>query len=143
MSSGKGLSRPRGETEAEKTLRKRRESEQKGAQMVDSRSARHQSRSSIATDDGLGDAAASGKRKADASSTPHDSPEKLPKSRSRKAKRPDASLQSSSEDDEASVAGAVIAGKGKLARRTGLQSVQVKSFEIHFPHMLVPYMLVL
>ncbi len=128
MSSGKGAPRPRGETEAEKTLRKRREAEQKSAQMVDSRSesARHQSRSSPATNDGLGDAAASGKRKADASSTPPDSQDKLPRSRSRKGKRSDASLQSSSEDDEASLAGAVIAGKGKLARHTGLQSVQVK-----------------
>ena len=126
MSRGKGVPRPRGETDAGKTLRKQREAEQKGAQMVDSRSTRNQSRSSLATDDGLGDAAASGKRKADASSTPHDSPNKLPRSRSRKAKRSDASSQSSSEDDEASVAVAVIAGKGELARRTGLQSVQVK-----------------
>ena len=141
MSSGKGLSRPRGETEAEKTLRKRRESEQKGAQMVDSRSARHQSRSSIATDDGLGDAAASGKRKADASSTPHDSPDKLPKRGSKKTKRWDASLQSSSsEDDEESVTGAVETGKSKLARRTGLQIVQVSHLKSTFskiPHMLV------
>ena len=81
----------------------------------------------------MGDAAASGKQKADASSTPHDSPYKLRKRGSKKTKRSDASLQSSrSEDDEESVTGAVETGKSKLARRTGLQSVQVKSFEIHF-----------
>ncbi len=39
---------------------------------------------------------------------------------------------SNSEDDEESVTGAVETGKSELARSTGLQSVQVKSFEIHF-----------
>ncbi len=100
--------------------------------MVESRSMRQQTWSSLGTNDGLGDAAASGKRKADASSAPHDSPDKLPKRGSRKAKRSDASLQSSSEDDEEIVTGAVDAEKSKFARHPGLQSVQVKSFGIHF-----------
>ncbi len=132
MNCCKGVQRPCGETEAERTLRKRREAEKKvPTTMVDSRSARHQSRSSVATDDGLGDAVASGKRK-DASSTPHDSSDKLPKRGSKRMRRSDASLQSSSEKDEESVTGAVNAEKSKFARHTGLQSVQVKSFEIHF-----------
>jgi hypothetical protein len=72
-------------------LGKRREAEQKGSQMVKSRSMMQQLRSSLTFDDALGDAAASGKRKADGSSTPHESPDKLLKRGSSKAKRADAS----------------------------------------------------
>ena len=73
---------------------------------------------------GISAAGQGGKRKADASSTPHDSPDKLPKRGSKKTKRSDASFQSSSsEDDEESVTGAVETEKSKLARRTSLQSV--------------------
>ncbi len=61
MSSSKNFQHPRGDTEAEKTLSKRRKAEQKGSQIVESRSMRQQSQSSLGTNDGLGDAAASGK----------------------------------------------------------------------------------
>ena len=122
---------PAAESETEKAKRKRKEAEQKNAQTAEGRAARASSRS--ASDDGLVEAAAVSKRRVSQASSPSPSPVSKSTTRQRVNVR-GGTLESSSDDEEAVVAGAVAAGKTKLMRGSAVKSnaTEVKLFKIHF-----------
>ena len=121
---------PAAESETEKAKRKRKEAEQKNAQTAEGRAARASSRS--ASDDGLVEAAAVSKRRVSQASSPSPSPVSKSTTRKRVNVR-GGTLESSSDDEEAVVAGAVAAGKTKLMKGSAVKSnAEVKLFKIHF-----------
>jgi len=136
--SGRRSSGDRAETEAERLQRKRKEADKKAAQTAEERAARSQSRTSAVPDDGMGDAAVSGRRTGTRGSpSPPESPDKTKRNSTAKRgskRRSTDSLKSSSEEDEITTTGAAETetGKRKLAMVSGVQSFQVKSFKIIF-----------